>query len=106
MLCPAILDPFEGQHYRLWACIHQAILCPSLCKLFTFLFRPSTMVVAEEYTIEQNAHQMSNKSNKIILTETINKIQLEQTLSSDNTGCDDNQSKTTQLIENIVKKVE
>ncbi|CAG9823491.1 unnamed protein product [Phaedon cochleariae] len=34
MLCPAILDPFEGQFYRLAAVLHQAFLCPTLCKLF------------------------------------------------------------------------
>lgn len=34
MLCPAVLDPFEGQFYRIFAVFHQAILCPVLCKLF------------------------------------------------------------------------
>ncbi|XP_072388792.1 transmembrane protein 164 [Diabrotica undecimpunctata] len=34
MLCPAILDPFDGQFYRLAAVCHQAVLCPALCKLF------------------------------------------------------------------------
>ncbi|XP_011304446.1 transmembrane protein 164 [Fopius arisanus] len=33
MLCPAVLDPFEGQYYRLWAVVHQAMLCPLLSKL-------------------------------------------------------------------------
>ncbi|XP_020285707.1 transmembrane protein 164 [Pseudomyrmex gracilis] len=36
MLCAAVLDPFEGQNYRIWATIHQAILCPFLCKLFCY----------------------------------------------------------------------
>lgn len=36
MLCAAVLDPFEGQNYRIWAIIHQAILCPCLCKLFCY----------------------------------------------------------------------
>lgn len=37
MLCPAVLDPFEGQHYRLWATTHQALLCPVLGKVFCLL---------------------------------------------------------------------
>ncbi|KOC65216.1 Transmembrane protein 164 [Habropoda laboriosa] len=36
MLCAAILDPFEGQNYRLWVLVHQALLCPLLCKLFCY----------------------------------------------------------------------
>lgn len=34
MICPAVLDPFEGQYYRTFAVFHQAFLCPALCKLF------------------------------------------------------------------------
>ncbi|XP_033228204.1 transmembrane protein 164 [Belonocnema kinseyi] len=34
MLCPALLDPFEGQYYRLWATAHQSLLCPLLGKVF------------------------------------------------------------------------
>ncbi|XP_011693356.1 PREDICTED: transmembrane protein 164 [Wasmannia auropunctata] len=36
MLCAAVLDPFEGQNYRIWAVTHQLILCPILCKLFCY----------------------------------------------------------------------
>ncbi|XP_063972248.1 transmembrane protein 164 isoform X2 [Diachasmimorpha longicaudata] len=36
MLCPAVLDPFEGQYYRLWAVVHQALLCPLLSKFICF----------------------------------------------------------------------
>lgn len=37
MLCPAILDPFEGQNYRMFVFVHQGILCPLLSKLFCYV---------------------------------------------------------------------
>lgn len=37
MLCPAPSDPFRGQYYRTCAVLHQAFLCPALCKLFCLL---------------------------------------------------------------------
>lgn len=78
MLCAAILDPFEGQNYRIWAIIHQAFLCPSLCKLFCYgsnffltKFPPTRVkqtleatIPKENCTYEQNEklHEDSNTS--------------------------------------------
>lgn len=38
MLCPAVLDPFEGQNYRMYVFVHQGILCPLLSRLLCYLF--------------------------------------------------------------------
>ncbi|XP_012226257.1 transmembrane protein 164 [Linepithema humile] len=78
MLCAAVLDPFEGQNYRIWAVIHQSLLCPSLCKLFCYgsnffltKFPPTRVkqtleatIPKENCTYEQNEklHEDSNTS--------------------------------------------
>ncbi|CAD7089140.1 unnamed protein product [Hermetia illucens] len=41
MLCSSASDPFEGPNYRLAAFVHQAFLCPFLCKLWCILFTPA-----------------------------------------------------------------
>lgn len=48
MICPAILDPFQGSNYRLTACLHQALLCPIVAKTFSFLFAPTIDSCDEE----------------------------------------------------------
>lgn len=40
MLCPALLDPFEGPNYRWLAVIHQGLLCPILSKVYISLLAP------------------------------------------------------------------
>lgn len=44
MLCPAVLDPFNGPNYRLIAVTHQAILCPLMCKTICWAFEPTEEV--------------------------------------------------------------
>lgn len=61
MICPAILDPFQGANYRLNACIHQALLCPLVSKAFSLLFSPKT---AESEEIDAN--HASDDNHKII----------------------------------------
>lgn len=41
MICPAILDPFQGANYRLIACMHQALLCPIISKVLGYTFSRS-----------------------------------------------------------------
>lgn len=38
MLCAAMSDPFQGSNYRIFACCHQALLCPLLSKGTVVLF--------------------------------------------------------------------
>ncbi|GAB1867283.1 Transmembrane protein 164 [Camponotus japonicus] len=63
MLCAAILDPFEGQNYRIWAVTHQSLLCPILSKLFSYgsnffltKFPPTRVKPSLECTIPKKNH--------------------------------------------------
>lgn len=49
MICPAILDPFQGANYRLVACMHQALLCPIISKLFGYMFTPASLNLTTIY---------------------------------------------------------
>lgn len=62
MLCPAILDPFEGQNFRIAAIIHQGILCPLLCKIMCFLFTPRKFTESTSNNNHQQLEQSSNLS--------------------------------------------
>uniref|UniRef100_A0A336MF62 CSON014525 protein n=1 Tax=Culicoides sonorensis TaxID=179676 RepID=A0A336MF62_CULSO len=57
MLCPAILDPFEGPNYRLFAILHQGILCPLLCKLICIIFMPRSNQIYHETKTSNNNNQ-------------------------------------------------
>lgn len=61
MICPAILDPFQGSNYRLYACIHQAFLCPIVSKCFAYVFTPATSSKeVTESDIKPNSAQANN----------------------------------------------
>lgn len=67
MLCPAVLDPFEGPNYRLAAVFHQGILCPLLCKLICILFSPRGTVVTvndQPPTDNKTTSSVIEKTNK------------------------------------------
>ena len=39
VLCPAVVDPFNGPHYRTIAVFHQAICLLTLGKIYTFVIK-------------------------------------------------------------------
>lgn len=61
MICPAILDPFQGANYRLVAATHQALLCPIIAKLFGYVFTPlsNTPPKYDVTTHESSSHVQS-----------------------------------------------
>nr|XP_039250313.1 transmembrane protein 164-like [Styela clava] len=46
MLCPAVSDPFEGQHYRKWATAHQHAMIILHGKVYVFLARALSRILA------------------------------------------------------------
>lgn len=96
MLCPALLDPFEGQNYRLFACAHQAILCPILCKMYCYFFKLNAFKFDE---IVNNRDR--NKVEDINTLTSIIQPSLPQSISDDNIICD--KIKENKAIMNLVE---
>lgn len=70
MICPAVLDPFQGTNYRLNACFHQALLCPLLCKFFCYIFTPASVNKSTEFEYISNYQQsVCNPNNKRLNSE-------------------------------------
>lgn len=92
MLCPAVLDPFEGPNYRIAAVIHQGILCPLLCKLVCLAFTPRGTVITGdnngESVTESVLDSHNNKTNKVAQLIDLNK-QRSQLLACDNSQLSD-----------------
>lgn len=55
MICPAILDPFQGANYRLVAATHQALLCPIIAKFFGYIFTPSSNTLDKDMTTRNDS---------------------------------------------------
>ncbi|XP_004927596.1 transmembrane protein 164 [Bombyx mandarina] len=71
MLCPAILDPFDGPWYRVVAVLHQALLCPILGKAYCLIaefcltkFPPTKVKPQMKDCLQENKfpHQLATHS--------------------------------------------
>lgn len=61
MICPAILDPFQGANYRLIACMHQMLLCPIVSKFFGYMFSPASAAIHQKHSSQNLVHEMNLK---------------------------------------------
>lgn len=59
MICPAVLDPFQGANYRLVACMHQALLCPIIAKLFGYVFTPASLKIPSSQKLTEHVSAKS-----------------------------------------------
>lgn len=123
MICPAVLDPFQGSNYRLNACFHQALLCPLLCKFFCYIFTPTAVLKNAEHhyiNIQQsctiNSKNVINVNNMQIISKKIDTIPdgieeaADRLISNGiNSGCDVEhffRTDTANNFPNFCKKIE
>lgn len=88
MICPAVLDPFQGANYRLYACVHQAFLCPIISKLFAYIFTPAVSTNGME---GHGASQNESPTKKCLTSWEITSV-----------GANDTQTKV-QHLQNVVR---
>lgn len=80
MICPAILDPFQGSNYRLLACMHQMLLCPIVSKSFGYFFSPDSTDTnkIDEIASHEDIADNKRKKNTSHQIEEINSSQVQK----------------------------
>lgn len=87
MLCPSLSDPFEGPNYRLAAVLHQAILCPVLCKLCTITLSKTNHVQLDVKVIKNHNETFYNDNDLYdSYDETISHLLPSSSITSKTTG--------------------
>jgi hypothetical protein len=64
LLCPALMDPFAGPYYRLWAVFHQTASLLILGKIYTLLLRLFLAVVSPILPARQLQLEPTSPNNK------------------------------------------
>lgn len=85
MICPAILDPFQGTNYRLIACLHQMLLCPIISKFLGYVFSPvsiqtSELMASDKCELQQNINKLVKNSLSSHEVKDIKSFQMQNTV--------------------------